>query len=961
MSIFKRVLIVCVLPLIVVLAAIVFLLNDVVKDSMLGFSKKKSEIFAAQTAKQINDGFQSMQILLKVLGGHLANINYNDPQADEYTSQWAKSVVKTAPNIYSVWYSFEPDGFSVGRRHARDLVRFGDTIIVKKDFNEDDLMNPITAPWYYFPFTTQRMWFEVADLYDYKLGAGKQYTGTVSKPIFRDGRVVGVVGVDMLYDSIFSLLDYRMMIITQRGYIAYSKNRDLLNLSILDKDFPDRDFMRENLYNGNFFTVSGISPLFRTRSRMYFYPIVDGIDKEMLSEQLFLYFDFPYDEITGLWRVQQTIIKTGILGLLLLALILFFTMKSILKPVKKLTEAADEIANGNLDLNFDSIIGEELGNKKNQRENEVFILFIALKRMMAKLNSAEKIFELSEKLKSALKTKDEFLAKMSHEIRTPMNAIFGISGLVLRKDLQPDVREDISIIKRSSENLLSVINDILDFSKIESGKLEIVPANYSLLSVVNDVVSIIKTKVAESRVEFITDIDGKIPNWLYGDETRIRQILLNILSNAAKFTEKGVITFVISGHIIDDENIILEISVNDTGKGIKPEDLQKLFGDFVQVDLAANKGIQGTGLGLSITKSLIEAMDGKINVSSVYGRGSRFTIELPQKINSFETISESALSQNSSAAESGALSFTAPTAKVLLVDDIDTNIIVAQGLLSSYEIQTESCFRGIDAVEKVRSGFYDLVFMDHLMPETDGVEATKLIREFNKDLPIIALTANAISGMREMFLENGFNDFLSKPIENKKLHKILEEWIPKEKQQICENKICSKGCDYNLPNLLKFFVKDAKTAIKTLQKTIEDGNVKLFTITVHAMKSALANIGEKELSAKADELEIAGRNEDLDFLNTQTAPFLKQLQEITDQKEEILSKSGKNNQKGDNPQIDSEVLQKLKIALENYDLSEISKTAEHLTDFKEAENILESILIGEYEKAIKEIEVLLHT
>ena len=400
----------------------------------------------------------------------------------------------------------------------------------------------------------------------------------------------------------------------------------------------------------------------------------------------------------------------------------------------------------------------------------------------------------------------------------------------------------------------------------------------------------------------------------------------------------------------------MKIDVIDTGKGIKPEDLNKLFGDFVQVDLEANKGIEGTGLGLAITKNFVKAMGGEISVSSVYGEGSKFSITLPQKIHLHEPISQLSLNHNNSSAETKTLGFIAPSAKILVVDDVDTNIMVVRGLLADYETQTDSCLSSIEAIEKVKINNYDLVFMDHMMPEMDGIEATKIIREFNKDLPIIALTANAISGMREMFLENGFNDFLSKPIEAKKLNKILEEWIPKEKQQTCEKKIYSKGRDNSL---LKFFVKDAKSAIQTLQKTTEEENLRLFTITVHAMKSALANIGEKELSAKADELETAGRNEDLAFLNSQTAEFLTQLQEIIDQKDEILSKCEKNNQKGDSPRIDKEVLRKLKNALENYDISAIDQAVNILQNFSEAEAIIEKILLGDYDEAIAAIEILL--
>ena len=538
--------------------------------------------------------------------------------------------------------------------------------------------------------------------------------------------------------------------------------------------------------------------------------------------------------------------------------------------------------------------------------DEIGTLYHDVSRMATEINSyvdrvinEQKLEEDLRVAKLASENKTNFLNNVSHEIRTPINAVLGMDEMILRESKEENIRRYALDIRTSGKTLLSLVNDILDSSKLEAGKMEIISVEYDLASLINDVINMIGFKAKEKDLKLNVSVDKTLPHLLYGDEIRIKQIMINILTNAVKYTPRGQIDFWLGYKKTDEEHIVFDCSVRDTGIGIRKEDIDKLFLRFERIDEEKNRSIEGTGLGMNIVNQLLKLMDGELFVESEYQKGSCFRFTLPQKVVDWKEMGDydAGYAKQEESAKYKEI-FQAPDALILIVDDTPMNITVMKSLLKTTKVQIDEAESGFEALDMMKQKKYDMIFLDHRMPKMDGIETLERMKEWpknpNKDTPVISLTANAISGARETYLKAGFWDYLSKPIDSMKLERMMIEYLPKEKVTFteedltggedkakesferitCDNPVCEKLNEIKELNLreafeycgneevflkvLSEFAQSTQKKANDIDRFLKNKDISDYTIWVHALKSSSRLIGAENLSKDAKHLEELG-------------------------------------------------------------------------------------------------------
>lgn len=746
--------------------------------------------------------------------------------------------------------------------------------------------------WYYLPIWKKApVWTP-----PYNNLSLRQKMISYSVPLYRNEKLLGVVGIDLslavIEDMVNSLQlenakglligDQQNLIHLNTRYEQTKAVERSAELSILMDKFNNLD--NQPLQKFNWEGNSYYGTLTKLDNGMSYITAVS--QKELLKP--------VYGQILSL-LIAFVIVS------ILFSILLSFSFKKVITPIRIINKTTNRLARGELYIDIPYQSNNEIGTLANN----IRLMTSQLKEYIEYIREqTEKERELKEAAltesqinAAASQAKSAFLANMSHEIRTPINAVLGMNEMILRESSDKEILSYAANIKTAGSSLLSIVNDILDFSKIEAGKMELLPDNYEVSSMIIDLVNMTRERAQNKGLHYELNVSPDLPKTLYGDNVRIKQCILNLITNAIKYTKEGSIKFTIDYQKIDEENILLNIHIIDTGIGIKAEDMAKLFTPFERIEEEKNRTIEGSGLGISIVRRLLAMMNSELRVESSYGKGSDFSFSIKQKVSDWTAggdlneAYEQSVEQMSHYKEK----LHAPKAHLLFVDDTAMNLDVIKGLLKNTGIKIDTVLSGKQALEAVKNNVYDIIFIDHRMPEMDGIETLHAMKKMsdNKSTgkPCIALTANAISGVKKMYLKEGFDDYLSKPVNPAKLEEMIKHYLPEEYLENIENSekteedktieaqiqklknIKEIDVDAGIrfcgsPDLLLTTIAQYHSSINQkaleLQNYFEAEDWHNYEIKVHALKSTSRLIGATKLSNLAEHLEKSANQNRID-------------------------------------------------------------------------------------------------
>lgn len=872
---------------------------------------KNLNLVAEQKKEEFNNCFSSVERAVHSISDYVIDTIDQDKLLKNPASlqKYCQQLESVLPNIAAVakdsvalYFRFDPNAY--GEKAGVFLTgntRNGFISISPTDLSLYSPTDIEHVCWYYTPvWAGHPTWIE-----PYANKNINMHLLTYAMPVYKNGIFLGVAGIDINLATVKNISDtlpyeeYSAILLTSTNTMVYNTSSKNSSFSPHSREENNEQRNLKPLLN-NRKTSSALEFIHKNSPHL-------GI-KKILKNGMILIIATDISSITRRNISQNICLILVLIVIFLIALLnTYLSHTQIINPIADLTKSSYRLSRGELGIQILYKSNNEIGSladslRKMEVQLKEYIEFI---REQTKNERAAKEIAIN-----ASKAKSDFLANMSHEIRTPINAVLGMDEMILRESRDENIRQYAANIKQAGNSLLAIINDVLDFSKIESGKMELIPETYDISSILIDLIIMSSERAKNKNLDIVLKINPEIPKLLVGDSIRIKQCILNLLTNAVKYTPEGKITFTVDFVPVETNKIRLSVSVEDTGIGIKKEDLPKLFSPFERIEENRNKTIEGSGLGLNIVQQILALMDSQLVVESEYGKGSKFSFEIEQTVSHDEKIGD--IMENYKKAVSFMEKYTetliAPAAHLLFVDDTEINLEVIKGLLKNTKIQIDTVMSGEAALEKVCGNVYDILFIDHRMPKMDGIETLAAMKKLPgnrcKDKPCIALTANAISGAREMYINAGFTDYITKPISPRSLEDIIRKYLPKSMienveapQEASESKnepepqtsqeelpqiegidiaTCMEYCGTSaiMTDMLLRFYKAIQPASDELESMLANGDLENFRIKVHALKSSAKLVGALELSALAAELEHESEANNLEVVNEKTPALL---------------------------------------------------------------------------------------